>query len=42
LGLARIVISRPEEALKIIMYNVSLEGAEDLAVQAGYKKRWSA
>ena len=38
----RIVISTSEEALEIIMYNVSPEGAEDLAVRADYKKRSSA
>jgi hypothetical protein len=38
----RIVISTLEEGLEIIMYNVSPEGEEDLAVRAGYKKRLSA
>ncbi|HZH91231.1 MAG TPA: hypothetical protein VEX70_11510, partial [Pyrinomonadaceae bacterium] len=38
----RIVISTSEEALEIIMYNVSPEGEEDLAVRADYKKRSSA
>ena len=35
----RIVISTPEkDALQILMYNVSPETAEDLAVRADYKK----
>ncbi|HKS26330.1 MAG TPA: DUF1579 family protein [Pyrinomonadaceae bacterium] len=38
----RIVISTLEETLKIVMYNVSPEGEEDLAVRADYKKRPSA
>jgi hypothetical protein len=37
----RILISTLEEALAIVMYNVSPEGAEDLAVRADYKKRSS-
>lgn len=35
----RIVISTPEEALQIAMYNVSPEGEEDLAVRADYRKQ---
>ncbi|HZH29431.1 MAG TPA: DUF1579 family protein [Pyrinomonadaceae bacterium] len=38
----RIVVSAFKEALEIIMYNVSPEGTEDLAVRADYKKRSSA
>ena len=34
----RIVIGAPENTLQITMYNVSPEGAEDLAVQANYRK----
>jgi hypothetical protein len=38
----RIVIGASGEALEIVMYNVSPEGEEDLAVRADYKKRPSA
>jgi hypothetical protein len=38
----RIVIGASGEALEIVMYNVSPEGTEDLAVRADYKKRSSA
>ena len=34
----RIVIDTPEDALRIVMYNVSPEGKEDLAVRADYTK----
>lgn len=34
----RIVVSVLEEALQIAMYNISPEGAEDLAVQADYRR----
>lgn len=35
----RIVISAPAGALQMVMYNVSPEGEEDLAVRADYKGR---
>lgn len=34
----RIVIETPEDALQVVMYNVSPEGKEDLAVRADYTK----
>lgn len=35
----RIVISTSENNLRIVMYNVTPEGAEDLAVESEYKKQ---
>ena len=34
----RIIINAPEDTLQIMMFNVTPEGEEDLAVQANYRK----